>query len=61
MTRTVSSDIGALRSTMGGPVFGPDDAGYDQARAEQVGGGDAEPFLILVPPIRSRRHPAGRG
>ena len=32
MTRTVSGDLEALRAAMNGPVFGPDDDGYDEAR-----------------------------
>lgn len=46
MTRTVRSDIGALRSTMGGPVFGPDDAGYDRARMVWNGNIDRRPAVI---------------
>ena len=32
MTQTMSGDLGALRASMSGPVFGPDDEGYDEAR-----------------------------
>jgi hypothetical protein len=32
MTQLADSGIGDLRQTMGGPVLGPDDAGYDDAR-----------------------------
>ncbi|MEU1546116.1 FAD-binding oxidoreductase [Nocardia sp. NPDC005745] len=46
MTRTVNSDLEALRSTMDGPVFGPGDTGYDRARAIWNADIDRHPAVI---------------
>ncbi|MBF6207036.1 FAD-binding oxidoreductase [Nocardia sputi] len=46
MTRTVNSDLEALRSTMDGPVYGPADAGYDRARAVWNADIDRHPAVI---------------
>jgi len=46
MTRTVSADLLALRALMRGPVFGPNDAGYNDARAVWNGDIDRRPAVI---------------
>jgi FAD/FMN-containing dehydrogenase len=46
MTRTASSGIEALRSTMIGSVLLPDEAGYDEARAVWNGDIDRRPAVI---------------
>ncbi|MGK8501858.1 FAD-binding oxidoreductase [Nocardia asiatica] len=46
MTRTVNSDLEVLRSTMDGPVYGPADIGYDQARAVWNADIDRRPAVI---------------
>ncbi|WP_063042854.1 FAD-binding oxidoreductase [Nocardia pseudovaccinii] len=46
MTQTMSFDFRALRSAIGGPVFAPDDAGYDHARAIWNGAIDRRPAVI---------------
>ncbi|WP_043718751.1 FAD-binding oxidoreductase [Nocardia asiatica] len=46
MTRTVNSDLEVLRSTMDGPVYGPADVGYDQARAVWNADIDRRPAVI---------------
>ncbi|WP_280478184.1 FAD-binding oxidoreductase [Nocardia asiatica] len=46
MTRTVNSDLEVLRSTMEGPVYGPADVGYDQARAVWNADIDRRPAVI---------------
>ncbi|MFE3441746.1 FAD-binding oxidoreductase [Nocardia sp. NPDC059180] len=46
MTQTVRSDLGALRSMISGPVFGPEDAGYDTARGLWNGDIDRHPAAI---------------
>ncbi|MFC7451226.1 FAD-binding oxidoreductase [Rhodococcus daqingensis] len=42
----VSDDLGVLRSSIGGPVFGPDDTGYDEARSIWNGDIDHRPAGI---------------
>jgi hypothetical protein len=42
----VSDDLGVLRSSIGGPVFGPDDTGYDEARSIWNGDIDRRPACI---------------
>ncbi|NKY86112.1 FAD-binding oxidoreductase [Nocardia veterana] len=46
MTRTVSSDLGALRSNMQGTVLGGDDPGFDEARSIWNGAIDRRPAAI---------------
>ncbi|MGK8510634.1 FAD-binding oxidoreductase [Nocardia asiatica] len=46
MTRTVNSDLEVLRSTMDGPVYGPADVGYDQARTVWNADIDRRPAVI---------------
>lgn len=46
MTRTLHSDLGALRSIISGPVHGPGDAGYDTARSLWNGDVDKRPAAI---------------
>jgi FAD/FMN-containing dehydrogenase len=46
MTQLADSGIGDLRQTMGGPVLGPDDPGYDDARRLWNAGIDRRPAVI---------------
>jgi FAD/FMN-containing dehydrogenase len=46
MTQLADSGIGDLRQTMGGPVLGPDDAGYDDARRLWNAAIDGHPAVI---------------
>ena len=46
MTQTISGDLEALRAAMGGPVFGPGDDGYDDARTVWNGDIDRRPAVI---------------
>ncbi|MEV6325090.1 FAD-binding oxidoreductase [Nocardia sp. NPDC051787] len=46
MTQTAKFDPETLRSAMDGPVFGPDDAGYDRARTIWNGDIDRHPAVI---------------
>ena len=46
MTQLADSGIGDLRTTMGGPVLGPDDSGYDDARKLWNAGIDRRPAVI---------------
>ncbi len=46
MTQTISGDLGALRAAMGGPVFGPEDEGYDDARKVWNADIDRRPAVI---------------
>ncbi|MGY4100335.1 FAD-binding oxidoreductase [Nocardia sp. R16R-3T] len=46
MTRTMNFDFRALRSAIAGPVFAPDDAGYDHARSIWNGAIDRRPAVI---------------
>jgi FAD/FMN-containing dehydrogenase len=41
--------LAELRDRVGTPVLGPDDAGYDEARAITMGGYDPRPALIVRP------------
>jgi len=47
MTTPNSISIPKLRADVRGPVIGPDDAGYDQARAVFYGGFDLHPAVIV--------------
>ncbi|MFI6432361.1 FAD-binding oxidoreductase [Rhodococcus oryzae] len=42
----VSDDLGVLRSAIDGPVFGPDDTGYDKARSIWNGDIDHRPLCV---------------
>lgn len=46
MTYTTGGDVGTLRTTMAGPVLGPDDAGYDEARRVWNADIDRHPAMI---------------
>ena len=46
MTQLADSGIGDLRRTIGGPVLGPDDPGYDDARRLWNAAIDAHPAVI---------------
>ena len=46
-TRTIS--VAELRDQVGARVLGPDDPGYDEARAIMLGGHDPRPALIVRP------------
>ena len=46
MTQTISGDLEALRAAMGGPVFGPEDEGYDDARKVWNADIDRRPAVI---------------
>ena len=46
MTQLADSGIGDLRQTMGGPVLGPDDPGYDDARRLWNAAIDGHPAVI---------------
>jgi FAD/FMN-containing dehydrogenase len=46
-TGTIS--LAELRDRVGARVLGPDDAGYDEARAIMLGGSDPKPALIVRP------------
>ena len=46
-TGTIS--LAELRDRVGARVLGPDDAGYDEARAIKMGGSDPQPALIVRP------------
>ena len=46
-TGTIS--LTELRDRVGARVLGPDDAGYDEARAIMLGGSDPRPALIVRP------------
>jgi hypothetical protein len=47
MTTPISISIHKLRADVRGPVIGPDDAEYDQARAVFYGGFDLYPAVIV--------------
>lgn len=49
MTRTAYADLGALRRRMSGPVIGPADPGYDDARAVWNADVDRRPLAIARP------------
>jgi FAD/FMN-containing dehydrogenase len=44
---TQAATLDALRSAVSGPVIGPDDDGYDEARAVMYGGNDKHPAAIV--------------
>ena len=46
MTTIMSGNLDRLRSLMSGPVLGPDDDGYDQARSVWNGEIDRRPAVI---------------
>ena len=46
MVQTISDDLEALRAAMSGPVFGPDDEGYDHARKVWNADIDRRPAVI---------------
>jgi hypothetical protein len=46
MTQTVGGDIDVLRAAVAGPVIGPDDGEYDQARSLWNGDVDRRPAAI---------------
>ena len=46
MTQTISGDLEALRAAMSGPVFGPEDEGYDDARKVWNADIDRRPAVI---------------
>jgi FAD/FMN-containing dehydrogenase len=47
MTQLADSGIGDLRTTIGGPVLGPSDSGYDEARKLWNAAIDAHPAVIV--------------
>lgn len=53
MTQILGADLALLRSSMSGPALGPDDPGYDAARALWNGDIDRSPAGI------ARAHSAG--
>ena len=46
MTQTASGGIGDLRTTIGGPVLGPEDPGYEDARRVWNAAIDRRPAVI---------------
>ena len=48
-TSTGTISLAELRDRVGAPVLGPDDPGYDEARAIKLGGSDPRPSVIVRP------------
>ncbi len=61
MARTISGGLDRLRATMTGPVLGPDDDGYDEARKVWNADIDCHPAVIaqcLAPSTWRQRSPS---